>query len=398
MKKKFRPFHIVVAAVNAAAIAGALILTGAGNSMARSQRYNYAAERWQNGSDTKCGQVSCFFSSDAGFDSRSAKGVKAKMFSELKNASVNAEEGQNLVTDAYSASAGRAAITSDIRGRSEADITAVGGDFFFFRDFMLASGSFFSDKDLRQDGAVIDEQLAWALYGSDDITGKNIYINNVRLYISGVIKGPDTKAEERSIGKAPRAYISYYAAGLIFGGGQSDGDIAGMQSSDFRKVTCYECVSPDPVEKFTYNTVKEYFKDQYDGKLSIVNNTERFTPKKRSKALKQLEKAVVRSDNIIFPYWENASRIVELRLSFIYGGRKLLLIIPLITLICLIIAAYKTYIRKKEDYKRTAAGFVSSKWRAIRRKKKKTSDDLQDTKSSEKEHKEQTKESKNKKD
>ena len=88
-------------------------------------------------------------------------------------------------------------VSGDASGHSDAEITAVGGDYFFlFRDFKLASGSFFSEKDLMQTGAVIDSQLAWDLYGSDEVTGMNIYINNVKLYISGVIETPSTKPEE----------------------------------------------------------------------------------------------------------------------------------------------------------------------------------------------------------
>ena len=163
-------------------------------------------------------------------------------------------------------------------------------------------------------------------------------------------------------------------------------------------MTCYECIAPDPVENFTYNDVKEYLKKNFIGKYSIVNNNERFNPKNRTKALKQLENSVVRSDNIVYPFWENASRMTEIRLSFIYGGRRLLLIIPLITLIWLITAAYRTYSRKKEDYKKAAAGFVSSKLNALKRKKQRPPEVLQNKESSNKKDKEQTKESKNKKD
>ena len=392
MKKRFRPVHIVIAAVNTAAIAGALILTAIGSSAAKSQRYNYAHELWRNGTKGEYSQVSCFFSEDAGFDKNSAMGVKTKLMEKLKEAAVNQKEGQKLVPDAYSASMGKATITGDTGRHSETEVTAVGGDFFLFRSFDLVCGAFFSDDDLMQDGAVIDRQLAWNLYGTDNIAGKSIYINNVKLYISGVIEAPRTDPEDRCIGDTPRAYISYYAAGLVSSGGYDDIGEDGMRAPDFRKVTCYECISPEPVENFGYNTVKDSVAEAYKDNCSIVNNTERFDPKPRIKALKRLEDSVVRKDDIVYPFWENASRMVEFKLSFIYGGRRLLLAIPLITLLWLIIVAYRAFMRKKEALKRAAGGFVSAKMTALRNKRSHST--KESTESSAEEKQEQTKESK----
>ena len=306
MKKRFRPVHIVIAAVNAAAVAGVLILTAVGNSAARSQRYNYAYENWKNGSKDEYSQISCFFSDDAGFDKNEIRGVNAKLMGKLSEAAVNPNGRQKLVPEAYSASLGKATITGETGKHSETEVTAVGGDFFLFRSFDLVSGAYFSDDDLMQDGAVIDRQLAWNIYGTDNIAGKAIYINNVKLYISGVIETPRTDPEERCVGSTPRAYISYYAAGLISGsGGGYDEFDDGMRTvSDFRKVTCYECISPEPVERFTYNAVKKELSERYKDKISIVNNTERFDPKPRIKALKRLDDSVVRKDSIVYPFWD----------------------------------------------------------------------------------------------
>ena len=397
MKKRFRPVHIAIAAVNAAAVAGVLILTAIGNSAARSQRYNYAHENWKNDGKGEYSQISCFFSGDAGFDRNEAKGVKARLMVKLKEAAVNPNERQKLVPDAYSAALGKFTVTGETGKHSETEITAAGGDFFLFRGFDLVSGAFFSEDDLMQDGVVIDRQLAWNIYGTDNIAGKSIYINDVKLYISGVIEAPRTDPEERCVGSTPRAYISYYAAGLIFGGGNGfdDFDDDMRIPPDFREVTCYECISPEPVENFTYNFIKKDLSELYKGKISIVNNTERFDPKPRIKALKRLDDSVVRKDGIVLPFWENASRMVEFKLSFIYGGRRLLLAIPLITLIWLIIAAYRAFMRKKEDLRRAVGGFVSAKAAELRKKRP---DSTEENKESSKEEKqEQTKESKNKK-
>ena len=364
MRNKYRLGQMIIAAVNAAAVIGTVILSVAGSNMAESQRYNYAADRWSNGSGKQCSQVSCFFSDDAGFTAKEADGVRNEITGKLKNVGVDSDGGRTLVAQAYSAVAGRRNVSCEIYGQSEAEITAVGGDFFLFRDFELLSGAFFSDESYLKNGAVIDRNLAFALYGSDNIAGKKIYIGNTELFVSGVIAVPSTNAEEKCRDKVPQAYISYYAAGQIFG----SVDFERGEKSDFTKVTSYECVSPEPVENFTYDIVKERLSDTYSGKISIVNNTERFLPENRTKALKKLEQLVIRKDSVTYPYWENASRLVELRLSFIYGVRRLLLAILLITLVCLIIMEYRKFKRKKQALKRSAENYFSEIQTKLREK------------------------------
>ncbi|MBR5682560.1 MAG: ABC transporter permease [Ruminococcus sp.] len=392
MRNRYKFGQMFIAALNAAAIIGAVILTAAGGSAAESQKYNFTAERIEKGSDYDYGQVSCFFSADSGFDKNAAAGVKNQIYSSLKSVSVIPGEGEDIVPHAYSADAGTATVSGDRNGQSQAKVTVVGGDFFLFRGFGLLNGSFFSDRNFLQDGAVIDKELAWRLYGSVEIAGEKLYINGEEMYISGVIDTPGTKPEKKSIDDIPRAYITYKAAGPIFGSAYSDMWKGSEQREpEFTKVTCYECAIPEPVEHFAYNSVKGQLAEAYKGNISIVNNAERFLPSKRVKALKKLDRYIVRNDSVVYPFWENASRLTELRLSFIYGGRRLLLAIPLITFICLLALAYKRFRQNKDDLKDAIERFFSSKTRRIRDKKQK-SEEIVKEKSSEKES-EQTKES-----
>ncbi len=391
MSKKYRLGQMILAAVNSVAIIGAVVLTAAGGHAADSQRSNHTAENFSRGSEYDYGQVSCYFSKDAKFDKNEVYNLKGRLYNDLKSVSIVPEDGADIVRNAYSTEVGGAFITCDMDGTAEAEVTVVGGDFFLFRDFELLSGSFFSDRDSLRDGAVIDKELAWQLYGSLDIAGKAIYINDRELYISGVIETPSTEPEQKCIGAVPMAYISYEAAGDVFPYEIEDqfvSDDGG--AAQFTRVTCYECIIPEPVEHFAYNSVKTHIAEAFRGNVDIVNNSERFLPGKRAKALKKLDSYIIRNDSIVYPFWENASRIVEFKLSFIYGGRRLLLAIPLITFICLLALAYRNYKRKKEDLKKAVERFFSGKMKKIREKKQKAAEIKE--KSSEKES-EQTKES-----
>lgn len=354
MKNK-KILYAVIAAANVLSLTGALIISIAGNSLAKSQSYNNVAEKWDSGGS--CAQISCFFSEDAGVTVDNIGGAKASMLTALKNISVIPEENQKLIPEAYSTSAGQATIKSDTtKGRSNAELVAVGGDFFLFRDFDFIDGSYFTNRDVMQDGAVIDRNLAWALYGSDNISGKNIYINGTKFYIAGVIDIPQTKYEKKTAGELPVAYISYDGANLLDNssysvsskvgmGSDSMGDTSGgfmPADTGLKKITCYECIMPNPVENYAYNAVDSYFKSSCENKYNIVNNSERFKPSVRAKAFRHLSDYAVISNSVIYPYWENASRIVEFKLTSMYFYRRLTYIIPVLTALWLLVILWRT--------------------------------------------------------
>lgn len=347
MKIKLNKKIAVIAAVNIVCLGGAAGFYLKGQSEARSQDYNYAAERW----GTEYTQISCFIPEKSGFSVDMIGAVRTQLLNTLQTVSISAEEGRKLCPDAYSAPLGNADVKSSIGGYSDAEITVVGGDFFLIHNFTLLDGAFFSDNDIMQDGTVIDESLAWALYGSSDVAGMDITINGVKLYISGVIADPQSKAEKYCAGAIPRAYISYSGAYGISQPGEpytgsggyigDGGDIAGSAdvSSTFKTVTCYECIMPDPVEGYAYSTMKDYLSGLAED-AETVCNTDRFLPLKRLKALKNLRKLAVRNSSAVFPYWENASRLVEFDLSFTYRRVLWCMIIPALTLVRVIVKLF----------------------------------------------------------
>lgn len=352
MKFRINRKKAVLAAVNILSLSGFLTFCLIGSGSAASQEYNYASERWQNGDDSMdYAQISCFMPESADFTLDSLGMVRASIISSLQNISAATEGEQKLCPDAYSASAGKAAVKGNILGRSDAEITAVGGDFFMIHGFKLIDGAFFSDNDLMQDGAVIDRNLAWALYGSYEVSGMKLTINDTQFYISGVIENPQTDEEKQCAGELPRAYISYDgASGFASSGGGLgtgyDGDGV-TEGTAFSTVTCYEILMPDPVEDYAYSSVKKIMEDLGDD-ISVVQNTGRFEPLKRLKALKKISSVTVRDSAVVYPYWENASRIVQFRLSYIYLGAALCLIIPAATFVWLAVRAFKALRRNKK--------------------------------------------------
>ncbi|MBE6861797.1 MAG: ABC transporter permease [Ruminococcus sp.] len=339
MKFAVNKKYAVLAAVNAVLLGTAAILSCIASAEAKSHTYNYAAERWASGGDYT--QISCFFSENAGFTMDSVASARMQMLSNLKNVSIVPEEGQKLCPDGWSASLGQASIKGDLSGRSEAEITAVGGDYFLIHDFRLLDGAFFSDDDIMQDGIVIDKNLAWSLYGSNDIAGMTLTVNGSEFYISGVIDTPSTDEERECAGELPRAYVSYDGASLFASESEGFmGEGASALPSAFRKVTCYEVIMPDPVENYAYESMKGYF-EGYGKNAEVIRNTGRFAASKRLKALKNMKKLAVRDSAVIYPYRENASRLAEYKLSYLYMWRIICLIIPAVTAVWIIVRCAK---------------------------------------------------------
>lgn len=352
--------YAVAASANAVSIAAGIILTAMGGSLARSQEYNYAAEKWDPSGGYS--QISCFLSDSSGLNTDNITGLTSSFMTSLQNISTEQqEEGQKLIPQAYSASAGQVTVKSDkTTGKSEAELTAVGGDFFLFRDFTLVDGSYFSDSDIMQDGAVIDRKLSWALYGSDKTAGMSIYINDIKFYIAGVIDDPQDKLEKRTAGDTPRAYVSYEATSLLSLNDKKssgDPDSSEPEAEGIKKISCFECLMPNPVKNFAYNTVKEAFESSYPKMYRIVDNSSRFEPSVRAKAFKKLSNYAISDSSAVYPYWENASRIAEFKLSNIYFYRRLTYIIPILTGLWLLVILYKAIgrLRKKAASKALAA-------------------------------------------
>lgn len=348
---------VLIAALSAAnvlSIGAGLILTAAGSSFVKAQSCDRAAERWDpEGGHT---QISCFFTDDSGFTTDLSGGVRANLITELKNIGVTAEDGKEFIPEAYSTDAGQMTIRSDTTGRAEARITSVGGSFFHFRDFKLLDGAFFSENDIMQDGAVIDRMLAWQLYGSTEISGMNIYINGVKFYIAGVIDNPQTKQEKKTSGDFPRAYISYEGLKLVNGGAEGGED---FQNDALKKISCYECIVPDPVENYAYNMVSNYF-ESYSSTVEIVNNSERYEPSKRAKAYKNLADYAISDKPVVYPYWENASRIVEFKLTKIYYFRRMTYIIPILTALLLIVILWRGGIKLRRKITSAIIEFINN--------------------------------------
>lgn len=287
----------------------ALILWGVSSMIIQRQETQQMAERWSEEPGTA--QISCFFSANTKITPDMIEELEYNLEKKLKEASVELESenpGARLWADAYSAY-GKITVNSE-RGSITADAIGIGGDFFLFHPLKLLTGSFFSGNDLMQDYCVLDEDAAWRLFGSNNIAGQIVYVNQIPHIVTGVIERAEGRLEKAAGLDSSVIYVSYDSL-------EKYGNHSGINH--------YEIVMPDPVRDFAYNCIKELV-NVSEQEVEIVDNTGRFELLNRIKLIKSFGTRSMNGKAIIYPYWENIVRGVE----------DILLVLTLFMILCIV--------------------------------------------------------------
>lgn len=249
-----------------------------------------AADRWRGENDLRFAQIGCFLPIDSPKKEEDILIFRRTLDQKLLDASLAAADGASLYTDAYS---GQAKLTvSGNHGKSEVNAIGVGGEFFLFHPLRLLSGSYISGNDFMQDRVVLDETLAWRLFGGSDVAGMTVYVGETPLYVAGVIQRETDYASREAYGEIPVMFVSYSAFHAL-----TDANI-----------TCYEIVMPDMISGFARSVTTENFDV---GTGDIVENSSRYSLSNLLQVIKDYGVRSMRHNGVIYPYWENAVRMTE---------------------------------------------------------------------------------------
>ena len=145
------------------------------------------AERWRGESARPYSQISCFIPRDASVTLQEIYTFRYALLDDLSSAGVEWKEEIYPFVDAWS-SEGKMKISGD-KGSTDAPVLAVGGQFFQFHPLRLISGCYLSESDLSTDRVILDEELAWEIFGGTELTGMSVQINGVDFTVGGVVLG-----------------------------------------------------------------------------------------------------------------------------------------------------------------------------------------------------------------
>ena len=309
--KQYRKILLLVLMICAAVLFGCVE-----RALGRQLSTQQIASEWS--AEDSYAQISCFFSKDAAVTKDYVIQLEQKLKTALQEASEDTSDvnGRTLV-DCYSTK-GELTLYSD-RASITARAFGVGGDFFTFHPLKLLSGSYFDGEDLNKDGVVIDENVAWQLFGSNNVAGMYVEINGVQYPVRGVVKSDKGYFSDAADEEAATVYVSYEILE-----GRSDSSTGGMDSaaastpaagttgskggsygqSAGTTLDSYELLIKNPVQKFGFNALKEALgldKSIYE----IVENSSRFGLMNRFTVLRNFGIRSMNTKNIVFPYWEN---------------------------------------------------------------------------------------------
>ena len=212
----------------------------------------------------------------------------------------------------------------------DTNVLGVDKHFFTFHPVNLLYGSYISGDDLMKDGIVIDDEIAWKLFGSSDVVGKMVTISNVPHYIKGVVHKDEGRIAQ--------------AAGL-------DSDLAYVSISSLRNYGMlhgsfvYELILPNPVENYAVNLVKDTIGNALED-LEFVDNSNRFSSKRCFEILAGYGVRSMSRKDIIYPYFENEARAYEDILA-IYTCLMYIIAIALVIVIIIKIWLFKTRLAKR---------------------------------------------------
>ncbi len=301
-----------------------LILFLNNGSLIENQMSQQMASRWSDKKDVA--QVSCFFSYKAEVSTDLIEQFRHSVDAALIEASIQQESpngSARLWVDAYSAD-GKIALKYG-KTTLEADAIGVGGDFFLFHPLKLISGSYFSERDLNQDYCIIDEDAAWQLFGSNDVAGMLVDIQNVPHIIKGVVRRESGRIEEAAGLKSTVIYVSYNTLSTL---GKSSG------------INHYEILMPNPVKNFAFNYTKDNI-GVNEKEINIIENSKRYNLLERLKIFTQFGTRSMNEKAIIYPYWENTARGYEDILALTTVLSLLFLFYPIILILIQIIIWWK---------------------------------------------------------
>lgn len=169
----------------------------------------------------------------------------------------------------------------------------VGGDFFQFHPLQLVYGSYFSQSDLMQDRIIIDTETAWKLFGSSDVVGMFVTIDQVPHMIVGVYERDSGYFNDAAGNDQSLVFVSHNTLAEY-------GEYHGLESIEY--------LIPNPVTGFGLDMIKQ----QCNGMdVALVEHQNRFEFLSLWKIIRQFGTRSMGLSGITFPYWENMARGYE---------------------------------------------------------------------------------------
>lgn len=301
----------------AATIASAVGLSVVSNTLESVRR----ADAFRGESDMRFAQIACFLPVGKGKEESDILSFRQTLDTKLMEQSLEAPENGSLYIDAYSTSA-TVTVSSDSSGSggsAQVEAVAVGGEFFYFHPLQLRSGAYISSDDLMDDLVVLDEELAWRLFGGVELEGMTITLNGKPFVVAGVVSRESDFATKKAYSGEAGLFMSYSALKRL---------------DETAAISCYEIIMPDPITNFAMGVVQEAFPPEEN---DVVENSSRYSLGHLLSVIGSFGDRSMRVNGVIYPYWENAVRLTEDYASLLLILTVLFALCPLTFVVVLVV-------------------------------------------------------------
>jgi hypothetical protein len=199
----------------------------------------------------------------------------------------------------------------------------------------LLSGSYIYEDDFSRDRVVLNEALAWALFGATDVAGMSVTIGDVPYFIAGVVQSEDDPASVKAGADEPCIFVH----------------IEEFHDYGDSVISSYELVMPNPIKNYARN----FAMDKLQGDGVVVENSGRYSLSNIFEIIMNFGDRSMGESGILFPYWENAARYTEDMAALRVVLAAVAALVPLGFAVLLAVATYKAL---KAEGKRVAKRFT----------------------------------------
>jgi len=253
-----------------------------------------AGERWSAAGEPYA-TITLHTASESALSLNQVESYAMAIESGLRSASIESSESGRVWT--YSYFAEDLVTVSGPKAQAPLRTIAAGGSFFTFHPLEFLYGSPFTHDPTLPDGVVLDEDLAWRLFGTLNVVGMEFTWNERVLTVTGITaRERDTAAYEKSYGELPRMYMSSYG---YHAGNYSEGGY-----------TTFEAALPNPVDGFADNIFRTAVMFNEDTAV-VRENSVRYTLANRCRIIPTLPYMGMRTDRIVYPCFENELQTVD---------------------------------------------------------------------------------------
>ena len=161
-------------------------------------------DRW--GGEEQYVQLSCFFPEGAGMSLQQIKGMEYNLMKIVQDGGVVPEKANaRALVDAYSMETtlqiSSPNSTGEVRGYG------VSKDFFLFHPMELIDGTDLTKADEAEDGVILDENVAWMLFGATHVSGMHVILGDTSYVIRGVVRADSGSYSKTAGEETPSVYM-----------------------------------------------------------------------------------------------------------------------------------------------------------------------------------------------